>query len=100
MSQSGRERKQTFPDLCPQCDSSDTEIRPNLCQGLLRFIADLERVITLLASGGPAMRPSWAGCVRTTMTQPHRQEPDRVSSPVTKILRFGNWKGPGIWHSS
>jgi len=57
----------------------------------LRFIADLERVITLLASGAPAMRPSWAGCVRTATTRPPRLGTDRVSSPVTKTLRFGNW---------
>jgi hypothetical protein len=40
-----------------KCDSSDTEIHPNLCLSLLRLIATLERVVTLPASGALAMRP-------------------------------------------
>jgi hypothetical protein len=37
-----------------RCDSSDTEIRQNLCSRLLRLIVDLERVVTLLANGAIA----------------------------------------------
>ena len=51
-----------------RCDSSDTEIRQNLCSRLLRLIVDLERVVTLLVNG--ALQRAEAGLATRMRPRP------------------------------